>query len=142
MENADVRRRVRAALEAARREVGERRERSDAAAREYSVFLTERAVPMFRQIAAVLSAEGRRFQVSTPADSVRLSAEGASDDFIELALDGSQDPPRVLGRSNHGRGRRSVSSERPLRDGVAVADLTEGDVLEFVATELVALMAR
>src|SRR6476646_1113132 len=112
MENADVRRRVRAALEAARREDGERRERSDEAARDYASFLTDRAVPIFRQVAAALASEGRRFQVSTPADSVRLSAEGAADDFIELTLDTSQDPPRVLGRTNCGRGRRAVTAER------------------------------
>ena len=142
MENADVRRRVRAALEAARREDGERRDRSDEAARAYASFLTDRAVPMFRQVAAALASEGRRFQVSTPADSVRLSAEGAADDFIELALDTSQDPPRVLGRTNRGRGRRAVTAERAIRDGVVVADLSESDVLEFVATELVTLLAR
>jgi hypothetical protein len=142
MENADVRRRVQAALEAARREAGERRERADAAARDYTTFLTERAVPVFRQIAAVLAAEGRRFQVSAPAESVRLSAEGAGEDFIELALDATQDPPRVIGRTSRGRGRRSVTAERFLRDGADVADLTESDVLEFAATELVFLLAR
>src|SRR5262245_24243751 len=123
METADVRRRVRAALEAARRESGEKRERADAAAREYATFLSERALPVFRQIATVLAAEGRRFQMSTPADSVRLSAEGAGEDFIELALDATQDPPRVVGRTNRGRGRRSVTSERALRDGADVANL-------------------
>jgi hypothetical protein len=142
MEIADVRRRVRAALEAARREAGEKRQRADAAASDYATFLSERAVPMFRQIATVLAAEGRRFQVSTPADSVRLSAEGAGEDFIELALDPTHDPPRVIGRTSRGRGRRAVTSERPLRDGADVADLTEPDVLEFVATELVSVLGR
>jgi hypothetical protein len=142
MENADVRRRIRAALDLVRREDGERRERSDATARDYAAFLTDRAVPMFRQVASALASEGRRFQVSTPADSVRLSAEGAADDFIELALDTSLDPPRVLGRTNRGRGRRAVTAERAVRDGAAVADLTEADILEFVATELVTLLTR
>jgi len=142
MENADVRRRIRAAIEAARRQAAERRARSDTAARDYTAFLTDRAVPMFRQIAAVLSAEGHRFQVSTPSDSVRLSADGAGDNFVELAFDPTQDPPRVIGRSNRGRGRRAVTTERAIREGVAIADLTDTDILEFVAVELVALLAR
>ena len=69
-------------------------------------------------------------------------AEGAGEDFIELALDPTYDPPRVIGRTSRGRGRRAVTSERPLRDGADVADLTEPDVLEFVATELVSLLGR
>ena len=142
MENADVRRRIRASIAAARRDAAERRARSDTAARDYTAFLTDRAVPMFRQIAAVLLAEGHRFQVSTPTESVRLSADGASDDFVELALDPTQDPPRVIGRSNRGRGRRLVTTERAVREGAPIADLTDADVLEFVAAELVALLAR
>src|SRR5262249_30152171 len=124
------------------REAAERRARSDAAAGDYAAFLTDRAVPMFRQIAAALTAEGHRFQVSTPSESVRLSADGAGDDFVELAFDPAQDPPRVIVRSNRGRGRRAVTTERAVRDGAAIADLTDADVLEFVAAELVALLAR
>ena len=42
----------------------------------------------------------------------------------------------MVGRVSRGRGRRQVSSERPVREGVAVADLTDADVLDFVLAEI------
>lgn len=142
MEVSDVRRRVRAAIEEARRDASERRERTDAAARAYEVFLTARAVPAFNLIAAALVAEGHRFKVFTPAESVRLSSEGAPEDFIELVLDPSEDPPQVLGRTNVGRGRRALTRERPVRRNTLVADLTEDDVIDFVLGEIAPLIER
>jgi hypothetical protein len=50
-------------------DAGERRTRSDEAAREFDAFLTQIAVPLFRQIAAVLKAEGRMFTVFTPVEA-------------------------------------------------------------------------
>ena len=65
------------------------------------------------------------------------------DDFIELLLDTSSDPPAVLGRTSLGRGRRAVTTERPMRPGTPIAQLTESDVLDFVLAELPTfLMAR
>ncbi|HXW05183.1 MAG TPA: hypothetical protein VD833_08125 [Vicinamibacterales bacterium] len=136
MDVPEVRRRLRAAIERARLDARGRRERSDAAAREFDRFLTERATPVLQILASALVAEGHRFKVFTPAGSVRLSAEGSADDYIELWLDSAQDPPAVVGRVSRGRGRRQVSSERPVREGVAVADLTDSDVLDFVLAEI------
>ena len=87
-----------------------------------------------------LTAEGRRFTVFTPAGSVRLASDASGEDFIELSLDASQDPPRVLGRTSRGRGRRMVTTERPLDP--AVADLTDEDVLEFLLSEIVPFVGR
>lgn len=137
MDVAEVRRRLRGAIEVARRTAAEQRVRSDAAARDYEVFLAERAVPVFQQVASALAAEGHRFKVFTPAGSVRLAAERSPEEFIELVLDGAQDPPQVLGRTSRGRGRRLVTSERPIRDGAAVSALSDEDILEFLLTELV-----
>ena len=50
MEIADVRRRVRGAIENARKESAERRERSDGAAKAYTLFLEQQAVPTFRLV--------------------------------------------------------------------------------------------
>ena len=83
MEVSEVRRRVRAAIESARREAQERRVRSDRAALEYQDFLRDRAVPLFQTVASALVAEGYRFKVFTPADSVRLASETSGNDFIE-----------------------------------------------------------
>ncbi len=136
MDLPEVRRRVRAAIEQARRDAAARRERSDAASRAYDGFLTTRAVPLFHQLAAALVAEGHRYKVFTPSGSVRLASERSGDDFVEVTLDTSVDPPVVLGRTSHGRGRHAVTRERPIREGAAVADLTDDDLADFVLAEL------
>jgi hypothetical protein len=51
-------------------------------------------------------------------------------------LDDGSDLPTVLGRTSRGRGRRMVSAERPIRENVAIADLTEEDVLSFLLQEI------
>jgi hypothetical protein len=142
VEISEVRRRLRAALEKARRESAERRARVDVAARDYETFLAERASPVFHQVAAALNAEGQKFKVFTPASSIRLAAERSPDEFIELSLDDSSDPPAVVGRTTRGRGRRTVSSERAIRDGAAIGDLTDEDVLAFLVEEIARLVER
>ncbi len=142
MEVSEVRRRLRTAVEEARKSVVERRARTDAAARAYEEFLEQRAVPVFHQFAAALTGEGHLFKVFTPAASVRLASERSHEEFIELTLDDSSDPPAVIGRTSRGRGRRMVTSERPVGDRVAVADLTEEDVLSFLLVEITPFIER
>ena len=142
MEVSEVRRRLRTAIEKARQAAAERRARNDAAARDYDVFLAARATPVFHQLAAALAGEGRAFKVSTPAGSIRLATERSPEEFIELVLDDSSDPPAVVGRTTRGRGRRMVSTERALGGGAPVADLTEEDVLAFLLEEIVPLVER
>ena len=142
MEVSEVRRRLRAAIEKARQAAAERRARNDAAARDYDVFLAERATPIFHQLAAALAAEGRAFKVFTPAGSIRLATERSPEEFLELVLDDSSDPPAVVGRTTRGRGRRMISTERALGSGAPVADLTEEDVLAFLLEEIVPLLEK
>ena len=142
MEITDVRRRVRGAIEEARRVAAERRARTDAAERDYDAFLTERAIPVVHDVASALAGEGHPFKVFTPARSVKLASGRSSAEFIELELDTTQDQPQVIGRSSRGRGRRTVTSERPLRPGAPIADLTGEDVLTFLITEIVHLIER
>ena len=142
MEVSEVRRRVRAAIEKARHVAADRRARTDAAARDYQVFLADRATPVFHQFASALAGEGHAFKVFTPAGSIRLSAERSPDEFIELAFDDSSDPPAVVGRTTRGRGRRMISTERAVGAGAPVADLTEEDVLEFLLEEIVPFVER
>jgi hypothetical protein len=142
MEVSEIRRRVRAAIESARREAKERRVRGDRAALEYQDFLRDRAVPLFQTVAAALVAEGYRFKVFTPADSVRLSSENRGTDFIELSLDPASDPPTVIGRTSRGRGSRLVDSERPVKEGMPIAQLSDEDVLAFLMEAVVDLVER
>jgi hypothetical protein len=97
---------------------------------------------VFHQFAAALKAEGHQFKVFTPASSIRLAAERSPEEFIELSLDDSADPPAVIGRTTRGRGRRTVSSERALKDGALIADLTDEDVLTFLLEEIPRLIER
>lgn len=142
MEVSEVRRRLRAAIEKARRGSEERRARTEAAARDYEVFLEQRATPIFHQLAAALKAEKFSFKVFTPAASIRLASDRSPDEFIELSLDDTSDPPAVLGRTTRGRGRRMSSSERVLGSGAPIADLTEEDVLNFLLEEIATLLER
>jgi hypothetical protein len=142
VEISEVRRRLRAALDKARREMAERRARVDAAVRDYETFLADRASPVFHQFAAALNAEGHQFKVFTPAGSIRLAAARSQEEFIELSLDDSPDPPAVIGRTTRGRGRRMVSSERAIKEGAPIVELTDEDVLAFLLEEIVRLVER
>lgn len=142
MEVSEVRRRLRAAMDKARQAAGERRTRTDAAARDYETFLAQRAIPIFHQAAAALKAEGHAFKVFTPAASVRLASDRSPEEYIELLFDDASDPPAVVGRTTRGRGRRTISSERPVAGAAAIGDLTEEDVLAFLVDEIVHLIER
>lgn len=142
MEVSEVRRRLRTAIEKAKQAAVDRRARNDAAARDYEVFLAERAAPVFHQLGAALTSEGHAFKVFTPAASIRLAADRSPEAFIELVLDDSSDPPAVVGRTTRGRGRRTVTSERAIGGGAPVADLTEEDVLAFLLEEITPFVER
>jgi hypothetical protein len=142
MEIPEVRRRLRAVIDQAKREVAARRERADAAARAYVEFLEQRAVPTFRIFAAALAAEGYKFKIATPAGAVRLSSDSSGDDFVEIVLDTSIDPPRAIGHSSRSRGRKTVETERPVRPATAIADLTDEDVLTFLVEEIAPFVER
>jgi hypothetical protein len=142
VEVSEVRRRLLAAIEKARHAAAERRARTDAAARDFEVFLAERATPLFHQLAAAVNGQGHGFTVFTPASSVRLANERSPEEYVELVLDDTSDPPGVLGRTSRGRGRRLVTSERTIGGGAPIADLTEEDVLTFLLDEIVLLIER
>lgn len=142
MEVSEVRRRLRGAIEEARTAAAERRTRTDAAARDYQEFLEQRAVPVFHALAGALTGEGHLFKVFTPAGSVRLASERSHEEYVELSLDDASDPPAVVGRTSRGRGRRMVSSERPVAPQVPIAQVTDEDVLAFLLTEVALLVER
>lgn len=142
MEVSDVRRRIRAAIEAARARSAERRIRTDDASRAYDRFLEAIAVPAFHGVASALTGEGHRFNVMTPGRAVRISPERTSEDFVELALDTDRDRPAVVIRSSRGRGRRTVSTERSLREDLPIADLAEEDVVAALVEAVIPFIER
>ena len=70
MEISEVRQRVLATIDRAKRGAAERRTRADEASGEFDLLLDRIAVPLFRQVANALKAEGYSFTVFTPGGSV------------------------------------------------------------------------
>jgi hypothetical protein len=139
MEIADVRKRIHSTIARAKQRAAERRARGDEAARAYSTFLDTVAVPMFRQVANVLKAEGYPFSVFTPSGSVRLMSDRTAEDFVELTLDTTGDAPQIVGHASHSRGGRVTENERAIG---SPDTLTESDVLDFLVKELEAFVER
>jgi hypothetical protein len=139
MEISLVRKRLSDTIERAKRQAAERRTRGDQASRDFDVFLQKIAVPLFRQVANALKAEGYAFTVFTPSGSVRLMSDRSSSDFVELTLDSSENPPRVIGQVSRERGRRVLDTERAIG---APDTLTEDQLLEFLMKELEAFVER
>jgi hypothetical protein len=141
MEISDVRRRLRSAIDEARRQAEQRRARRDEASRAWERMLPDVAVPAFHLVASALTGEGHRFTVVTPGDAVRLTTD-RGDEFIELALNNDRDEPALMLRTTRGRGRRMVSSERIFRNGAGIASFTDEDVVSALLQELVPFVER
>ena len=139
METSEIRKRLHQTIERAKRQAAERRARSDEAGRAFDTFLSATAVPIFRQVANIMRADGYLFNVFTPSGSVRLMSDRTAEDFIELVLDTAGETPQVVGHTSHSRGRRVLESERPIG---APGELTEDVVLAFVLKELEAFVER
>ena len=142
IEVSEIRRRLLQALDQAKRASAERRTRAEAAARAYEEFLERLATPVFRMFAMALKAEGHAFEVFTPAGGLRLMSARAAEDFIELFLDIDSDPPIVAARINRGRGRRLVTTERPVREATGVEQLSDEDVVQFLLREIGPFLER
>lgn len=136
MEVAQVRRRLQAAVAAARERSQQRRQRVADAENRYDQFLANVAVPLARQVVNVLKAEGRSFTVSTPGRSVRLETDRGRDDFVEITLNTEIDPPGVVGLIRYTRGSRTIDEERPVKSSAAPDEITEDDLLEFLLRAL------
>jgi hypothetical protein len=141
METSDVKRRVVEAIDRARRAIQERRVRADEASKEFEAFLDRIAVPLCKQLASALKAEGYSFVTFSPSGAVRLASERSPEDYIELTLDTQGDAPLVIGHTRRGRGRRIIETERPLRH-CPVREITEDDVLTFLLKELEPFVER
>lgn len=131
-----VRKRVRTAIEQARRDSAERRERGAEAQKNYALFLDSSAIPVFRMIANVLKSEGLHFEVMTPAGGVRMQSERNREDAIEMELDTTADPPQPLVTITRVRGSRVVVTDRSIKGSNPLVQLTEDDVIEMLLEEL------
>ena len=119
-----------------------RRATIDAASAAYTELLEKTATPLVQKLANALRAEGHNFTVFTPNGGLRMSLAKSADDFIEFALDTSQDEPFAALRVNRTRGRRVVQHERPIKGHSAVDRLTEEDVLQALLDEVTPFVER
>jgi hypothetical protein len=136
VEVSQVRRRLAAAVERARKTAQQRRERSAEVQRAYDAFLAETAVPVTRMLASALKADGHLFTVATPGGGLRLVSEKGRDDYVELSLDTGVDPPEVVGRISYTRGSRTRTEERAVKPAASPQAITEDDVLDFLLSAL------
>jgi hypothetical protein len=120
----------------ARDRARQRREDADQAEKAYETFLVQLAAPLARQVVNALRAEGYSFTLSTPGRGLRLSLDQGRDDFIELELRTDVDQPHIVGRIRRTRGSRTLDEEHPLKAGAAPQDVSEHDLLEFLARAL------
>ena len=133
---AEVRKRIRAEIDKARRDQADRRARVAEATRAYDEFLQGAAIPVFRMFANILKSEGLNFEVMTPSGGVRLQSERQRDDAIEMELDTSADPPQPLVAVTRARGSRVIQSDRTIKGSNPLVQLTEEDVIEMLLEEL------
>ena len=141
-EVGEVRRRVRLTIERAKREAAERRARADVGEAEGRRFVQEVAAPLARQFISVVKAEGVAFRLSTPAGGLAVVSEIRREDFIELLVDSTQDPPAIMTKTSYVRGQRVSTTERPLGPGVSLEHLTEEHVLTFLLESLPTFVER
>ena len=136
VEISTVRNQLIRAIQAAKQRSQRRREAAAEAEKGFQLFLEQVATPVTRMVASALKAEGHGFTVASPGGGLRLASESRRDDYIEFALDTTTDPPQVIGRISHTRGSRTLSDERPVRQGTAPEAITEEDVLAFLLSAL------
>ena len=142
IETSDLRKRLRAAIDQSRRAATARRTQLDEAAAAYKQFLEHVAGPIVHVLANALLAEGYNFTVFTPNGGLRMALAKSADDFIEFALDTSQDEPFAALRVNRTRGRRVVQHERPVKGRTPVDRLSEEDVLQALLDEIAPFVER
>ena len=142
MEVSDVRRRLRGAIDQAKRRAADRRAVADEASRVWSERLPEAVVPALLAVQNALSGEGYKFTLSTPGETVRLSPDRSSAEFVEIALDTNRDLPAVLIRSTRGRGSRTIASERVIAEGPEIAGLAQDAVVDVLIEEIVPFIER
>jgi len=140
IEISELRQRLRLAVEARRKSTAARRAMLDEAAVAYTELLEMTATPLVQKLANALRAEGHSFTVFTPNGGLRMAL--AKDDFIEFALDTSQDEPFAALRVNRTRGRRVVQHERPVKGRTPVDRLSEEDVLQALLDEIAPFVER
>jgi hypothetical protein len=142
IEISELRKRLRHAIDERRKNTAARRATLDAAAAAFNDMLEVTATPLVQKLANALRAEGHNFTVFTPNGGLRMALAKSADDFIEFALDTTQDEPLAALRVNRTRGRRVLQHERPVKTGTPVDQLSEEDILQALLEEIAPFVER
>lgn len=142
IDTSELRKRLRHAIEERRKATAARREQLDAASAAFTELLDSTATPLVQMLANALRAEGHHFTVFTPNGGLRMALAKSADDYIEFALETSQDEPFAILRVNRTRGRRVVQHERPIKGRTPVERLSEEDVLQALLEEIAPFVER
>jgi hypothetical protein len=142
IETGEVRKRVKQAIEQARRNAAAHRTEADAASAQFDKYAQEVAGPLFRQVAGALKAEGYPFQVFTPAGGLRLSSDRSGDDYVGLVLDTARHPVALVLQVRRTRGRHVVDEERTLAEGASIDGLSDDELLGRLLEALAPFVER
>ncbi len=142
IEVSAIRRQVQHRLEQIKLTAGARRASVAEAERHYEPFLANIAIPVFKTVASVLSSEGYPYKVFTPASGVRLASDRAAHSFVDLRLDTSRESPQVMVEISRERGSHIKTDDRPIREGTAINEIAEEDVLAMLLDAIGELVER
>ena len=144
IEFTEVHKRLHQTIDSAKHAAENYRMRADASKHQYERFLDDVANPICRMLGQALRAEGYPFQVFSPAGGLRLVSEKSGEDFVELFLHTGDELELsvVIGRVSRTWGRRVVINEQPIREGAAIDQLTNEDVLDFMLKQIEPFVCR
>jgi hypothetical protein len=113
----------------------ERRASGDTARQQFARLLDTTIVPLLKQTADILRAEGTLCRLHTPSDTAQLAFDRSPEDFIEFMLD-TATPPHVIGRSSARRKGGTIVEDRIVGVGREVDEITDEDVVAYLLPEL------
>jgi hypothetical protein len=135
MDVAALRKRMLRELDRPGATAAERRVSGDTARQQFARLLDTTIVPLLKQTADILKAEGSLCRVHTPSDHAQLAFDRSSEDFVEIMLDTAM-PPHVIGRSSARKRGGTVVEDRIIGVGKEIDEISDEDVVGYLLPEL------
>ena len=142
LETGYIRKQVLHKIYEAKRIAVERRSLAADAGRDGAKVLDLIVAPVFKAVVAILKTEGYKFRVLTPPGVVRLVSEASSDEFIEVSLDVTREPPALIGCVSRQWGRRVLVDDIVIRKFPDIAKFSEQEALTFLLERVVPFVER
>jgi hypothetical protein len=113
----------------------DRRASGDTARQQFARLLDTTIVPLLKQSADILKAEGALCHLHTPSDMVKLAFDRSPEDFVEIMLDTAM-PPHVIGRSSVRKKGGTLVEDRIIGVGKEIDEINDEDVVGYLLPEL------